>query len=58
MVLDAFRPVLIACELSVCDTAQVFGVFRQFLSNVQRAERSRQDTDQRARDGDHQDVHQ
>ena len=34
MVLDAFRPVLIACELSVCDTAQVFGVFRQFLSNV------------------------
>ena len=32
MVFDSFRPIFVTCELLVCDTAQVFGVFRQFLS--------------------------
>lgn len=32
--LYSFRPIFITCELLVCDTAQVFGVFRQFLSDM------------------------
>lgn len=34
MVFDSFRPIFVTCELLVCDTAQVFGVFRQFLSDM------------------------